>query len=89
MCFHLLGVVVDLGEERGARVGAGEDVAPAAAHPGVVVEAEERGVDAHAAAALVHAVRVARAHPRHQRHPRRELPRHLHVEVGGVLQLLE
>ena len=49
----LLGVVVDLGELGHAALGPGEDVAPAASQPAVLVEAQECGVHPDTAPSLV------------------------------------
>ena len=76
----LLGVVIDLGELGRALLRPGEDVAPAAPHPGVLVKAEQCCVHPDAAAPLIHPVIVTGEHAGHQGHPTGDLPGHLNIK---------
>ena len=81
----LLGVVNDLSELGRALLRPGEDVAPAAPQPGLLVKAEQCGVHPDAAAPLIHPVFVTGEHVGHQGHPAGELPGHLNIKVWVVL----
>ena len=63
-----------------------EHVAHVAAHGPSALDAQERSVDAHGGARLPHAAHVVGRETLHERHPRVELPAHLHVEVGRLAQ---
>ena len=84
---HLAALVVHLVEHGALRRGRErEHVAHVAAHGAPALDAQERGVDAHRGARLPHAAHVVGRETLHKRHPRVELPAHLHVEIGRLAQ---